>query len=191
MKFEVFNTKDSRVKVLAVISASSLEEARAKAHAMNPDYAVVAVPSIQESSRAYPVELREASPTLGELQVTITAAVTKTMARARDVEVRTDGTVLYKVDDGLFRRTWAVGEDGTVTLGDPEEIEMVAQPVGERRSSPDPLRRLSEAMNLGQSDEFHKQFTRGRNGSGNALEDAGRAMGLDGFILQEFLKGRD
>jgi hypothetical protein len=39
MKFQVFNIKDPRVKVITVIEAASKEEANQKARRMNPDYA--------------------------------------------------------------------------------------------------------------------------------------------------------
>jgi hypothetical protein len=64
MQFEVFSTRDPNVKVVCVISAASLWEARAKARAMNPHYGVVEIqPKVsvqtQESGRVYDVTLRE------------------------------------------------------------------------------------------------------------------------------------
>jgi hypothetical protein len=62
--------KEVNHRVITVISAASIQEARKKAWAMNPDYAVVAIPPkvgvcTQESGRSYAVELREAPQPLG------------------------------------------------------------------------------------------------------------------------------
>jgi hypothetical protein len=53
------------------------------------------------------------------------------------------------------------------------------------------LLRISQSFNPDKPDEFHAEFLRGRDSSGEPLEDLGRALGLQGRGLQHFMKGRD
>jgi hypothetical protein len=53
------------------------------------------------------------------------------------------------------------------------------------------LLRISEAMNPGASDSFHAEFLRGRNPADETpLESIGRALGYEGRLLENFIKGR-
>jgi hypothetical protein len=52
------------------------------------------------------------------------------------------------------------------------------------------LLQISQSFNPGMPDEFHSEFVRGRASSGAPLEDLGRALGLNGPQLKQFVKGR-
>jgi hypothetical protein len=190
MEFQVFSMTDPTCRLIQVIEADSKTEALSKAQAINQNYAVAPMPPKvrvrpRESGRAYDVVLREAVPTLGVAQGLVTNALIA--QGGHTIDVFTDGSARFMVGDDLFTCIWAVSDDDEVELGQPEQIEMVPQPVESRRS----LHALSEALNPGRSDQFHAEFARGRNARANPLEDIGIAFGLQAKGLREFLRGRD
>jgi hypothetical protein len=206
MEFQVFDMTDPKCKLLQVIEANSKTEALAKAQAINKNYAVAPMPPKvgarpRESGRAYNVELREASPTLGQLQSLVMDAVSRDVAGSYDVEIFMDGTLRYAVDTDLFQRTWSIGDDGALTLGQPQQVELVAQPVEASRSGSPSLLEASRAFNPNESESFHRAFAEGRDGSvtvggDTRLRDLFRISetwnpGKSASFHAEFLKGRD
>src|SRR5688572_24135279 len=103
MDWQIFDMTDPKCRLLQVIEADSKTKALAKAQAINKSDAVAPMPpkvgvAAKESGRAYNVELREASPTLGQLQSLVMDTLSRDVAGSHDVEIFMEGTLRYAVD---------------------------------------------------------------------------------------------
>jgi hypothetical protein len=156
----------------------------------------------QESGRLYPVDIKEAND-LRIIYGRIISAVLDGDNNAANFQILDDNTVTYSVGDGMFSRSWQVNADGEIELGQPQEVEMVAQPVSQSaesaRSDYQSLYEASKVINPGRSESFHLQFALGRNGSyrpGASFQEAMAGIseslnpGRSGKFHEAFAKGR-
>jgi hypothetical protein len=168
--------------------------------------------TLREIGQVHNATLREVPTPLGTVQALVVNAVLADVGASHGIEVLNDNTVRYSVGSDLFERTWSISDGGEVSLGQPQRIQMVPEPVEAsvvfalrgnpdervtiRAESREEARRHMRALNeiaeaWGLSERATLEFVRGRDGTRDSLVDAARALGLEGRKLQEFLRGRD
>jgi len=172
MKYQVFKLSDP-LKVIKTVEATSKSNALARGGYTNGEYSAVAV----RESAGQSVRLQEQAQPLVDIDAQVRQSILDQYPNAIGdaIVVLADHAEFVTVEEEIFSLPFEVDDQGNVTLGQPQQME---------------LRPMEESfLRMGLSGNAAKEAARGRETRGHSLEDSFLRMGLSESSARIAAKG--